>query len=162
AQIAVRLVVVANCAKAAKTPKPPMLSSPATPRCQRAAPRSMWRLMPRRFAIASRMSALAPKLIVRKTEGEKSCRANRAEGQFSPQMIVIRTSVTRAPDPVSRMRRHPASKGQLADLLSRRVEVLRLQPLFIARLQARPILVGHGKPGRIAVLSLDHHVLAED
>ena len=70
--MAVRLVVVANCAKAARTPKPPILSKPATSRCQRAAPPAMKRLMPRRFATIISITAPNPKQMVRKVQGEKS------------------------------------------------------------------------------------------
>ena len=42
------------------------------------------------------------------------------------------------------------------------VEILGSEPALHARPDARPVLVGHGEPGRVAVLALHHHVLAKN
>src|SRR6202166_1337647 len=54
------------------------------------------------------------------------------------------------------------SEIQLAALVPRFIEVLRPQPSLVAGLQAHPIAVGHCKPGGIAILTLDDHMLAKD
>src|SRR5450631_1737737 len=54
------------------------------------------------------------------------------------------------------------SESQLAALVLRFIEVLRPQPSLVAGLEARPIAVGHCKPGGIAILTFDDHMLAKD
>src|ERR1700688_428238 len=54
------------------------------------------------------------------------------------------------------------SESQLAALMLRFIEVRRPQPSLVAGLEARPIAVGHRKPGGIAILTFDDHMLAKD
>ena len=51
---------------------------------------------------------------------------------------------------------------QLVLLFTRRIEIFGLQPGLAPGSYPMPVLVQHGVPGGVAILALDHEVLAED